>query len=96
MYLIQFFIYLFIFFSLAFSYLKDYERAASCYKQACDLEPNNVGYQNNYQLTLNHLQNPAGISNINLNTPHFMATAARLMSNPEVSSVYVSVQFSFY
>jgi len=76
---------------LAFSYLKDYERAASCYKQACDLEPNNVGYQNNYQLTLNHLQNPAGLSNMNPNTPHFMATAARLMSNPEVSSVITNI-----
>lgn len=45
---------------LAFSYLKDYHKAVSCYKKACELDPDNQGYQRNYQLTLNNLQTVSG------------------------------------
>ncbi|KAL5237349.1 hypothetical protein ACI65C_004759 [Semiaphis heraclei] len=79
---------------LAFSYMKDYEKAASCYKKACELDPDNEGYQRNYQLTLNNLQTVSGAPPQSPNdppitaNPNLMETAARIMTdNPEVSSV---------
>lgn len=90
------------FFSLAFTCLKDYRKAVSCYKKACDLDPENIGYQRNYQLTLSNLKAvtteqdecaacpactpqpiPAPTSS------QIMQTAASLMHDPEVSSVFV-------
>lgn len=80
-------------FSLAFSYLKDYHKAVSCYKKACELDPGNVGYQRNYQLTLNNLEKISGsqsqAQNESATAPNIMETASRLMSDPEVSSMYV-------
>lgn len=80
---------------MAFSYLKDYHKAVSCYKKACELDPENVGYRRNYQLTLNNLQSMSGQQQsptITVETPtappNLMETAARLMTNPDVSSVY--------
>lgn len=88
--------YLLFFFRLAFSYLKDYHKAVSCYKKACELDPDNVGYRRNYQLTLNSLHSncpPEGHlqdENTSTNPPINLAeSAARLMSDPTVSSVYV-------
>lgn len=82
---------MYLIFSLAFTYLKDYHKAVSCYKKACDLDPDNVGYQRNYQLTLNNLQTTPGPSGPDLQngTQNIMETAARLMNDPDVSSVYV-------
>lgn len=82
--------------SLAFSYLKDYHKAVSCYKKACELDPENSGYQRNYQLTLSNLQSNAGSPSQSQNestteSPNLMETAARLMTDPEVSSVYVII-----
>lgn len=37
---------------LAFTYLKDYQRAAFYYKSAYDINPNNMGYRKNFILTL--------------------------------------------
>lgn len=86
---------IFKFFRLAFSCLKDYHKAVSCYKKACELDPENVGYRRNYQLTLNNLQSmseqqQSQPNNIDTSTvpPNLMETAARLMTNPDVSSVY--------
>lgn len=81
-------------FRLAFSYLKDYHKAVSCYKKACELDPQNIGYQRNYQLTLSNLQSMSSgqasqpqDETANAVPPNLMATAARLMNDPEVSSV---------
>lgn len=80
-------------FRLAFSYLKDYHKAVSCYKKACELDPQNVGYQRNYQLTLSNLeamssgQQSQPQDESATAPPNLMATAARLMNDPEVSSV---------
>lgn len=89
----------FYFNRLAFSYLKDYQRASACYKKACELDPDNQGYQRNYQLTLNNLQTisgppPSQSSNDCPLTasPNLMETAARIMTdNPDVSSVYAII-----
>ncbi|VVC38400.1 Tetratricopeptide repeat,Tetratricopeptide repeat 1,SGTA, homodimerisation domain,Tetratricopeptide [Cinara cedri] len=74
---------------LAFSYLKDYHKAVTCYKKACDLDPGNIGYQRNYQLTLNNLQtNPgSGGPGSQNGASNIMETAARLMNDADVSSV---------
>ncbi|XP_050528861.1 small glutamine-rich tetratricopeptide repeat-containing protein alpha-like [Daktulosphaira vitifoliae] len=74
---------------LAYSHMKNFQKAASCYKKAMELDPDNVGYQRNYQLTLNNLQGNQQQNNNDANTqpPNLMETAARLMSDPEVSSV---------
>lgn len=83
------------FFSLAFTYLKDYSKAVSCYKKACELDPENSGYRRNYQLTLNNL-NEGNEPSVEIpsddtatETPNLMETAARLMTDPDVSSVFV-------
>lgn len=90
--------YVFYFYRLAFSYLKDYQKASSCYKKACELDPSNQGYQRNYQLSLTNLQTNSGTSQQSpidpsiLGNPNLMETAARMMTeNPEVSSVYAIV-----
>lgn len=88
-------------FSLAFSYLKDYHKAVACYKKACELDPENAGYQRNYQLTLNNLQSVPGQQSQPQGNesgtvpPNLMETAARLMTDPEVSSVY-AISFSLH
>lgn len=78
---------------MAFSYLKDYQKAASCYKKACELDPENSGYRRNYQLTLHNLETISGTEShtVNENTlpPNLMETASRLMRDPEVSSMYI-------
>lgn len=84
-------------FSLAFSYMKDYHKAVSCYKKACELDPENAGYRRNYQLTLDNLQSLPGqqtqpqSSESGAVPPNLMETAARLMTDPEVSSVYAII-----
>ncbi|XP_025421759.1 small glutamine-rich tetratricopeptide repeat-containing protein alpha-like isoform X2 [Sipha flava] len=83
---------------LAFTCLKDYQKAVSCYKKACELDPENLGYQRNYQLTLNNLQtvteqeipqddSSPTTANSAMGSPNLMETAARLMNDPEVNTV---------
>lgn len=72
--------------------MKDYHKAVSCYKKACELDPQNMGYQRNYQLTLSNLQAMAGQPSQpqpgnSPGTPNLMETAARLMTDPDVSTV---------
>jgi len=75
--------------------MKDYAKAASCYKKACELDPSNVGYRRNYDLTVSniHRMNTQSVPVPPPNMPpgavppNFMETAARLMTDPEVSSV---------
>lgn len=78
---------------MAFSYLKDFHKASSCYKKACELEPDNVGYRKNLQLTLNNLKSPSESESQPVNETtlpsNLMDTATRLMRDPEVSSMYV-------
>jgi len=98
--------FVFYFNRLAFSYLRDYQKAVSCYKKACELDPENQGYQRNYQLTLNNLHTNPGPppspppppppsqspNDPIIATPNLMETAARIMNdNPEVSTVYAIV-----
>lgn len=78
---------------MAFSYLKDYQKAVSCYKKACELDPGNPGYQRNYEITLDSLHNerhqqsqPQNQSSIG-GEQHLMESATRFMNNPEVTSV---------
>jgi tetratricopeptide (TPR) repeat protein len=91
---------IYLFFSLAFTCLKDYQKAVSCYKKACELDPENLGYQRNYQLTLNNLQtvteqeipqddSSPTTANSAMGSPNLMETAARLMNDPEVNTVFV-------
>lgn len=84
---------------MAFSYLKDYHKAVSCYKKACELDPDNIGYRRNYQLTLNNLHSSCGPDAMPHDEsagppPNLVETAARLMTDPEVSSVYVPFNFN--
>lgn len=80
---------------MAFSYLKDYHKAVACYKKACELDPENLGYRRNYQLTMHNLQTVHGQpqqqsqppNETAAAPPNLMETAARLMTDPEVSSV---------
>lgn len=77
--------------------MKDYHKAVSCYKKACELDPNNLGYRRNYHLTLNNLKELTEQQQRQQQSqgesasmpPNFIDTAARLMTDPEVSSVYV-------
>lgn len=77
---------------MAFSYIKDYHKATSCYKKACDLDPDNVGYQRNYNLALNSLQNELQqqsqpqIESM-VGQQNLIETAAQFINDPEVSSV---------
>jgi len=77
--------------------MKNYDKAASCYKKACELDPDNQGYKRNYQITLSNLQKVSGSPPQSPNEPitattNLMETAARIMTdNPEVSSVYVLI-----
>lgn len=82
--------------------MKDYHKAATCYKKACDLDPNNMGYLRNYHLTLKNLkemtdeqerQQQQSQGESASMPPNFIDTAARLMTDPEVSSVYVLAQY---
>lgn len=90
--------FLFYFNRLAFSYLKDYQSASVCYKKACELDPDNEGYQRNYQLTMNNLQTISGSPSQSSNdfpltsSSNLMETAARIMTdNPDVSTVYAII-----
>lgn len=91
--------FLFYFIRLAFSYLKDYHKALSCYKKACELDPDNVGYQRNYRLTLNNLQEASGPTSQSLNdpitvTPNLRETAASIITDmPEVPSEYATILY---
>ncbi|XP_050426135.1 small glutamine-rich tetratricopeptide repeat-containing protein beta-like [Adelges cooleyi] len=81
---------------LAFSQTNDFQKAASCYKKALELDPENVGYQRNYQLTLNNMQSNSGnqqpnAADFNIQAPDLIETATRLMSDPEVSSVLTNI-----
>lgn len=72
--------------------MKDYHKAISCYKKACDLDPDNAGYQRNYNLALNSLQNELQQQSEPQIDPivgqqNLMETAAQFITDPEVSSV---------
>jgi len=74
--------------------MKDYHKAASCYKKACELDPGNVGYRRNYELTVNnlHRQHEQEHHDDAAEAPtQFMATANRLINDPEVTSVYAII-----
>ena len=72
--------------------MNDFGRAVVCYKKACELEPSNINYRRNYQLTLQNLLtqivNPR--SEINSASRNLMHTASSLIANPDVTSVYVN------
>lgn len=83
------------FFSLAFTYMKDFHKAAACYKKACELEPENEGYRKNYELTMNNLARSATQGH-SANEPGvvpipFMDTASRMINNPEITSMYAII-----
>jgi len=72
--------------------MKDYHKAASCYKKACDLDPGNIGYRRNYELTVNNLQRINSQQEPEDEVrPHFMTTASRLINDPEITSVYAII-----
>lgn len=64
----------------------------SCYKKACELDPDNAGYQRNYQLAVSNME--TGGANPPEEPPShtLIQTAARIMTeNPDVSIVYGNI-----